>query len=1355
MFVSGWTPLHEACNHGHQEITRYLLQNGANVNSKGLEDDTPLHDAVTNSHSDLVQLLLQYGANPLLKNKRGERPLDIADDEAIKDMMLTVMKNRKNSDSEHEWPSPTQSDTSHILHKNSSKIRIATSPHTIGYYDNKSSSKNHEAFTCDSSGDTSCDEDFRNKGQNCIDNNILVNGYRAGTVTNSTPKRKIKKSKADANSKICSIQSTPSRRRYSVSSSTDSSPSSSSDSSSDSENSDEITCLKNGVQGPKIKKHGKRKSVGNDHIKRKSLFHNDNCLFVPRNSSTPEQLDQSWRKKPTQNLDQRIRSRSHEENKLTSKPNDINTVSQNNIQKLNGTDPSSWNGFNLSNANLNKGGQNVDDSIYDFSPSIEDNMITTSGISLKREYRENKEYKDKSSELFDMLCLGKSGETLDIETDLSQFNYGVEPLSLTTSTPSLKDKSRKPVSQLNGDTTLLTSVEKADEVKKAPKMHTSTSVAISKSNGVRNKHSHIESNSNITLTGEEGDSSVLKVPVANITLDLSREDMKTEKKRKKNHISLSPKKMQDGQDINSLPVTIPVSKKESKADVSTDVKFEKKKKVSLLGDNKILNDKHPTSGPNLHKKKKKRHRKHSQDASLGEHKPRHNVSTADELSADKSNVLENNVSSLFSKPVLKRSDSTKSLQRKLSLDVKADAGSGLAKKKIRSSDSACSEPGLKNCKRTTPGHKPLKHSSSNHTQDKSGTNPGKRDKSESRKFFLVSDDANSSFFSELEKSSRHRYEQEQKLKIQRKRKLQQQKAKVEAALKAKQNASLNKKTTRAPTDVPESTNADRNGGTVHHTHTTDSLLSLQDNNSMGSPLHEHSNSMSSIDSRVLTKRLLPSRSISQIDSRGIVPVELSGCWGQSPDKSSFVTLQDSKMLPVHRSLSFSGQPDATLDSHPLPSFTGQPPVLTALPADGSLLSPTVQPVHNGQNVVPPTAGQESFPSNVPISSPMIAARVSDQCLTATQPIGSMSRATTVAFSDQTKVEFPPKSQCQEICAESTRDFNGTDCPSLTSDDDKQLNSNVVEAKVQAEAESEKLRILAEKEEKERKQALQIYIQDRLSEMGNVIDEPVPKKLPVFIPMEKLNAAGNKIPLRDRMNIYEEWMIIQKQISERRRKYYAAVVIPQAPNCYLEYMTYRGTYLLNGRKESWLSVPLLAPPPSLGEDMRALFAEHERERVKLRLQHATQREKLIVACEQEIMRVHSRAARMLQNQQVPLSTCSVFLDREVYHLERQNKRAGEENTNRVSIRDRFNGRMMLSWLQDVDDKYVKIKKVLLDRQRHESQALHAVQRTEWFLKVQEIENNGQQKKWSESKPEDVSELYVPLVNISDDFPLLPG
>lgn len=1374
MFVSGWTPLHEACNHGHQEITRYLLQNGANVNSKGLEDDTPLHDAVTNSHSDLVELLLQYGANPLLKNKRGERPLDIAEDQAIKDMMLTVIKRRKNSDPEPEWSSPSQSDTSDILlNKNLRKIQTTTSPHSIRYYDSNSSRK-LTAFPCDSSGEGSCEEGILNGGQSSVENELIVNGYRAGALTNSTPKRKYKKPKDHLNSRASStIKSTPSGRKHSVSSSADSSLSSSSDSSSDSEDTDETALHKNGVQLSKMEKHGKRKTASNDHIKRKSLFHNQKSLTMAKNSSTQKLSYTSWRKKPSQNPDQRTRSCSYEESKLTSKPNDINVVPQNNIQKQNGTDPSSFNGF--ANISRNNGGQSVDDSIYDFSPSIEDNMIATSGISLKREY------KDKSSELFDMVCLGKPKEAVDIDDDISRFKCGVETVSHTTSTPPIKDKLTQPKPELNG-----TSVEKLTEAKKPAKTLRpfDTSVPISKSNGVGNEGSHIESSSfDNTSIDVKKNISVTKVPVANIALDLSRNVVKPEKKSKKQHISmLSPKKMQEPI-VSPFQGITPVSKKESKTDVNADSKSEKKKKAPLPGEIKTSNDKHPTSGSHSHKKKKKRNRKHSQEVSSGEHKQRNNSIAVDEPSSDKTNVPESIVSTHTLKPLLKRTDSTKSLQRKLSLDVKTDQMMGTAKKKMRSSDSACSEPGLKNSKQTMAGNKSLKHSSSSHSLDKSGSNQGKRDKTEARKCFLVSDE-NCSFLSELEKSSRQRLEQEQKLKIQRKKKLQQLKA--EAALK-KQNALLSKKTSNEKfshpsSDISDST-ADKN---ANQTRVPDSLFH-PDNNNMGSPLHEQSNSMSSIDSQGIPQRLPPSRSMSQLDLRGVASVGLSGCWSQSPNKSSFVELQDPKTLPVNRSLSFSGQPDGTVNlplhieydgvnntgvkpeptllrpglaptaSHSSPHYSSQQHVRTALPVDGTLLSPAVQPVHEQSQVTTvtlPSASSESFPSNVPISSPMVATRVPDQCLIATQPTGSMSQVTTAASSpDQSKAESPVKVQSDEICAEKCEDLDVSNGVSQTSDN--QQNSKAIEAKRRAEEESENLRILAEKQELEKKQALQIYINDRLSELGNVIDEKVPKQLPVFIPMENLEAAGNKNPLHDRMNIYEEWMIIQKQISERRKKYYAAVLIPQAPNCYLEYMTYRGTYLLGGRKESWLSVPLLAPPPSLGEDMRALFGEHERERVKLRLQHATQREKLIVACEQEIMRVHSRAARMLQNQQVPLSACSVFLDREVYHLERQAKRAGDENTNRVSIRDRFNGRMMLSWLQDVDDKYVKIKKVLLDRQRHESHALHAVQRTEWFLKVQEIENHGQQKKFSDSKPEDVSELYVPLVNISDDFPLLPG
>ena len=52
--VSGWTALHEACNHGWVDVARQLLNAGANVNVRGLENDTPLHDAAINGHTKVL-----------------------------------------------------------------------------------------------------------------------------------------------------------------------------------------------------------------------------------------------------------------------------------------------------------------------------------------------------------------------------------------------------------------------------------------------------------------------------------------------------------------------------------------------------------------------------------------------------------------------------------------------------------------------------------------------------------------------------------------------------------------------------------------------------------------------------------------------------------------------------------------------------------------------------------------------------------------------------------------------------------------------------------------------------------------------------------------------------------------------------------------------------------------------------------------------------------------------------------------------------------------------------------------------------------------------------------------------------
>lgn len=96
----GWTPLHEACNYGHQgtafcrfnmvlwiyssserlrsvsffffpEIVALLLEHGANINDPGGRDCdgvTPLHDTLNCGHFHVARLLVQKGASVTARN---------------------------------------------------------------------------------------------------------------------------------------------------------------------------------------------------------------------------------------------------------------------------------------------------------------------------------------------------------------------------------------------------------------------------------------------------------------------------------------------------------------------------------------------------------------------------------------------------------------------------------------------------------------------------------------------------------------------------------------------------------------------------------------------------------------------------------------------------------------------------------------------------------------------------------------------------------------------------------------------------------------------------------------------------------------------------------------------------------------------------------------------------------------------------------------------------------------------------------------------------------------------------------------------------------------------------------------
>ncbi|XP_048363421.1 ankyrin repeat domain-containing protein 12 isoform X2 [Sphaerodactylus townsendi] len=231
---------------------------------------------------------------------------------------------------------------------------------------------------------------------------------------------------------------------------------------------------------------------------------------------------------------------------------------------------------------------------------------------------------------------------------------------------------------------------------------------------------------------------------------------------------------------------------------------------------------------------------------------------------------------------------------------------------------------------------------------------------------------------------------------------------------------------------------------------------------------------------------------------------------------------------------------------------------------------------------------------------------------------------------------------------------------------------------------------------------------------------------------------------ERANPYFEYLHIRKKIEEKRKL--LCSVIPQAPQYYDEYVTFNGSYLLDGNPLSKICIPTITPPPSLLDPLKELFRQQEVVRMKLRLQHSIEREKLIVSNEQEVLRVHYRAARTLANQTLPFSACTVLLDAEVYNVPMDT----QMDDGKTSVRDRFNARQFMSWLQDVDDKFDKLKTCLLMRQQHEAAALNAVQRLEWQLKLQELDP----ATYKSISIYEIQEFYVPLVDVNDDFELTP-
>lgn len=80
---AGNTPLQIAALEGFENIVKFLLEKGANPDTKNIDYDTPLIDAIENGHLHVVRLLLENGANPRMGNSKGDEPYELVppDDE--------------------------------------------------------------------------------------------------------------------------------------------------------------------------------------------------------------------------------------------------------------------------------------------------------------------------------------------------------------------------------------------------------------------------------------------------------------------------------------------------------------------------------------------------------------------------------------------------------------------------------------------------------------------------------------------------------------------------------------------------------------------------------------------------------------------------------------------------------------------------------------------------------------------------------------------------------------------------------------------------------------------------------------------------------------------------------------------------------------------------------------------------------------------------------------------------------------------------------------------------------------------------------------------------------------------------
>lgn len=72
------TSLHLAASNGHTDTVKLLMEKGSDLSVVDKEGNTSLHLAASNGHTDIVKLLVEKGSDLSAVNKNGDTPLNIA-----------------------------------------------------------------------------------------------------------------------------------------------------------------------------------------------------------------------------------------------------------------------------------------------------------------------------------------------------------------------------------------------------------------------------------------------------------------------------------------------------------------------------------------------------------------------------------------------------------------------------------------------------------------------------------------------------------------------------------------------------------------------------------------------------------------------------------------------------------------------------------------------------------------------------------------------------------------------------------------------------------------------------------------------------------------------------------------------------------------------------------------------------------------------------------------------------------------------------------------------------------------------------------------------------------------------------